>query len=103
MNKNRLYLGNLAYTMTDDDIKDKLSEFGTVISVKLFADKGYGFAEMATEEAAERVVQELNGQEIKGRPLRVDIAKPPTPREDRPSFDRSGPSRFSRDDKPRRY
>jgi RNA recognition motif-containing protein len=77
----RLYVGNLAWTVTDQDLQDVFSEAGTVDSSQVIMDRatnrsrGFGFVEMATDEAADAAVKKLNGREVKGRPIRVNEAQ----------------------------
>jgi len=77
----RLYVGNLAWTVTDQDLNDVFSEAGKVDSSQVIMDRatnrsrGFGFVEMATEEAADAAVKKLNGREVKGRPIRVNEAQ----------------------------
>jgi cold-inducible RNA-binding protein len=77
----RLYVGNLAWTVTDQDLHDAFSEAGAVDSAQVIMDRatnrsrGFGFVEMATDEAAETAIKTLNGREIKGRPIRVNEAQ----------------------------
>ena len=77
----RLYVGNLAWTVTDQDLHDVFSEAGTVESSQVIMDRatnrsrGFGFVEMATDEAAEAAVKKLNGRDVKGRPIRVNEAQ----------------------------
>ena len=77
----RLYVGNLAWTVTDQDLQDAFSEAGQVDSSQVIMDRatnrsrGFGFVEMSTDEAADTAVKKLNGREIKGRPIRVNEAQ----------------------------
>lgn len=77
----RLYVGNLAWTVTDQDLHDAFSEAGPVDSSQVIMDRatnrsrGFGFVEMGTDEAADAAVKKLNGREIKGRPIRVNEAQ----------------------------
>ena len=86
-----IYVGNLAYSVTGDDLTELFSEFGVVTSVNLIADKfsgqskGFAFVEMADNGAAETAIKDLNGKEINGRALKVNEAKP---REERPTTPR---------------
>ena len=77
MEKKKLYLGNLNYSASADEVRALLSEFGTVTNVNIIEEKGFGFAELSTQEEAERVLNELNGKEFKGRTLKIDFANPP--------------------------
>ena len=85
--ENKLYVGNLPYAATEDDLKAHFSQAGTVTSVALIKDratgraKGFGFVEMATNEEAQKAISMLNGQEFMGRAITVNVARPP---EDRP-------------------
>jgi cold-inducible RNA-binding protein len=77
----RLYVGNLAWTVTDQDLMDVFSEAGKVDSSQVIIDRatnrsrGFGFVEMATDEAAEAAIKKLNGRDIKGRAIRVNEAQ----------------------------
>ena len=78
----QLYVGNVNYRMTEDGLKQMFSEFGEVASAKIVIDretgrsKGFGFVEMADADAADRAIQSLNDQEVDGRRLKVNIARP---------------------------
>lgn len=78
----KLYIGNLAFTVTEDALLEKLSEFGRVESVKIITDrdsgqsKGFGFVEMGSDSEAHAAIDGLNGTELAGRPMRVNEAKP---------------------------
>jgi cold-inducible RNA-binding protein len=77
----RLYVGNLAWTVTDQDLQDVFSEAGKVESSQVIVDRatnrsrGFGFVEMATDEAADAAIKKLNGRDIKGRAIRVNEAQ----------------------------
>lgn len=83
----KLFVGSLPYTVTSEQLKEFFSKIGTVVSADVIMDrhsgrsKGFGFVEFETEEEAQKAVKELNGQEMEGRPLTVNIARP---KEDRP-------------------
>ncbi|MCK5707791.1 MAG: RNA-binding protein [Candidatus Aureabacteria bacterium] len=82
----KLYVGNLSYEFTEEDLKLAVEPFGQPESVTLIKDKytgkskGFGFVEMASKSEGQAVIDGLNGKEIKGRPLTVNEARP---REDR--------------------
>jgi RNA recognition motif-containing protein len=82
-----IYVGNLPYSITEDDLNDAFSEFGNVDSVSIIKDKfsgqskGFGFVEMPNDSEAEEAIKALNERDFKGRNLRVNQAKP---REERP-------------------
>jgi RNA recognition motif-containing protein len=89
-----LFVGGLAYKVTDDELNDFFATVGTVTSAKVIVDKysnqskGFGFVEMSTDEEAKRAIDELNGKELEGRPIAISEARP---REDRkPSFGGGG-------------
>ena len=81
-----IYLGNIAWSMTEDTVEALFAEFGTVSSVKIITDKysgrqkGFGFVEMDDDAAAQAAIDALNDSEHDGRNLRVNQARP---REDR--------------------
>jgi RNA recognition motif-containing protein len=83
----KLYVGNLAYTTTEDDIRTLFAQAGSVVSVALIKDrdtgrsKGFAFVEMSTQAEAESAIKMFNGTRIADRELTVNIARP---REERP-------------------
>ena len=87
MIESRLFVGNLSYQTSDQDLRDYFSPAGVVTSVNLIADKftgksrGFAFVEMATEEEAGQAVAMFHDRELQGRALSVNVARP---REDRP-------------------
>lgn len=84
----KLFVGNVPYNVTEDELKSAFAEAGEVASVAIITDKmtgrprGFVFVEMATEEGAQKAIELMNGKEVGGRALNVNEAKP---REDRPS------------------
>lgn len=84
----KIYVGNLPYKATEDDIRDLFAQHGTVHSVNLVTDRetgklrGFGFVEMDDAEA-DAAIQALNGMEMGGRNLRVDEARERAPRSNR--------------------
>ena len=81
MQGSKLYVGNLSYSVTDEEIKELFSKHGEVKEVNIIEGKGFGFVEMSKQKEAEKAKEELNGTEFKGRTLRVDEARPPRRRE----------------------
>jgi RNA recognition motif-containing protein len=85
--ENKLYVGNLPYAATEEQIKAHFSQAGTVTSTALITDratgraKGFGFVEMSTAEEAQKAISMFNGQDFMGRAITVNVAKP---REDKP-------------------
>lgn len=86
-----LYVGNLSYDTTEDTLRRLFAEFGEITSVNIIADrdtgrsKGFGFVEMASEQAAEAAIQALSGKSVDGREIRIDKAKPRVDRDRRQS------------------
>ncbi len=77
MQSNKLYVGNLDYGVTNNQLEELFTGYGEVISVNIIDGKGFGFVEMSTQEEAEKAKKELNGTEFEGRTLRIDNARPP--------------------------
>lgn len=79
---NKLYVGNLSYSLTEQNLQQAFAEFGGVVSALIMTDrdsgqsKGFGFVEMSSSEEAQAAVQGLHGQSAGGRDLRVSIARP---------------------------
>jgi RNA recognition motif-containing protein len=73
----KLYVGNLGYSVTHEDLKALFSNHGEVREVKLIEGKGFGFVEMSNQAEAEAAKKVLNGSDFKGRRLKVDVAQPP--------------------------
>ena len=84
---NKLYVGNLAYSVRDDSLQQAFGQFGTVTSAKVMMDrdtgrsKGFGFVEMGSDAEAQAAINGMNGQALEGRAIVVNEARP---REDRP-------------------
>ena len=84
-----IYVGNLHYSVTEDDLKDVFSEFGEVSSVNIIKDKfsgqskGFGFVEVPNNSEADKAIKALNGSELKGRSIKVNQAKPRSERSQR--------------------
>lgn len=77
-----IYVGNLPYSTTDEDLADLFSQFGAVDKSTIINDRetgrsrGFGFVEMSDDDAGKRAIEELNGQDFGGRPLTVNEARP---------------------------
>jgi RNA recognition motif-containing protein len=82
-----LFVGNLPYNMTSDELAQTFAQAGTVVSAKVISDKysgrsrGFGFVEMSSDEESKKAIEMFNGKDVNGRPLVVNEARP---REDRP-------------------
>jgi len=92
----KLYVGNLSYKTTENDIQDLFAQHGSVTEVSLMLDRatgrsrGFAFVTMATEEACQAAIAALNGKEWEGRALTVNLARP---REERPAHSGGGRNR----------
>lgn len=77
-----IYVGNLAYSVSDDDLKNAFEEFGDVQSAKIITDrqtgrsKGFGFVEMENDDEAQKAIDALDSTEMDGRTVKVNKAKP---------------------------
>ena len=83
----KLFVGNLSFSITENDLQDAFAAHGTVLEANLMMDRatgrprGFGFVTMSTPEEAQKAIEALNGKELAGRALTVNIARP---REERP-------------------
>ncbi len=77
-----IYVGNLSYNMRDEDLEKLFSAFGTVSESKIVIDrdtdrsKGFGFVEMPNQAEGDEAISQLDGKEIDGRAIKVNVAKP---------------------------
>ena len=78
----RIYVGNLPYSVTDDELRDVFSDFGELVSAEVVKDKfsgqskGFGFVDMPNNSEADQAIKALNGTDLKGRKLTVNEARP---------------------------
>lgn len=78
-----IYVGNLAYRLSENELEEIFREYGEVASVKIIVDKftgkskGYGFIEMPNDEEGQAAIDELDGAEVGGRNIKVNTARPP--------------------------
>jgi RNA recognition motif-containing protein len=78
----KLFVGNLSFNMTENDLHDTFAAHGTVVEANLMMDRatgrprGFGFVTMSTPEEAQKAIEALNGKEVGGRALTVNIARP---------------------------
>ena len=78
----KIYVGNLSYSVTSEDLRTAFEEFGAVDSAEVVMDrdtnrsKGFGFAEISNEEEAKTAISTLNGKDMDGRSLNVSVARP---------------------------
>jgi cold-inducible RNA-binding protein len=85
---NKLFVGNLSFKTTENELQDAFSQFGTVLEANLMMDRmtnrprGFGFVTMSSDEEAQKAIEGLHGKDVGGRALTVNVARP---REDRPA------------------
>jgi RNA recognition motif-containing protein len=85
--ESKLYVGNLSYSTTEDDLRQLFAQAGNVKSVSVIKDrdtgrsKGFAFVEMGSDDDAQKAISQFNGQSFQDRSLKVNVARP---REDRP-------------------
>jgi RNA recognition motif-containing protein len=84
----KLFVGNLSFNTTENDLQDAFAAHGTVIEANLMMDRmtgrarGFGFVTMSTPEEAQKAIEAMNGRDVDGRALTVNVARP---REERPA------------------
>lgn len=89
----KIYVGNLAYSTTSEDLREICEKYGEVVSADVITDrdsgrsKGFGFVEMADGDASKKAIEALNGTELQGRTITVNEARP---RESKPRSDSRG-------------
>ncbi|MCB1151975.1 RNA-binding protein, partial [bacterium] len=77
-----IYVGNLSYRMSDDELRNAFSPFGEVSSARIIMDrdtgrsKGFGFVEMPDDNQAQEAISKLDGSDLEGRTLKVNVARP---------------------------
>ena len=87
---NKLYIGGIPYSTTNEDLKAHFAAAGNVLSAQIIIDKmtgrskGFGFVEMSSDEEAQKAITMFHDQDFAGRKLTVNVARPLAPREDRP-------------------
>jgi RNA recognition motif-containing protein len=82
MEGSKLYVGNLNYNVTNQQLEDLFANHGTVKSVNIIEGKGFGFVEMSSSEEANKAKDALHDTDFNDRPLKIDEAKPQRPRRD---------------------
>ena len=93
----KLYVGNLSFSVTDDELHQAFASFGNISSARVVMDrmsgrsKGFGFVELEDDQSADEAISKMDGQTIGGRPVRVSEAKP---QEDRPRREGGGGGGF---------
>ncbi len=95
-NPNKLYVGNLPYSVTEEELGQMYAQYGQVTSAKLIIDKmsgrskGFGFVEFSNAQEAQAALEATNGMDMNGRPLMVKVARPFVPRERSQGFGGGG-------------
>ena len=83
-----IYVGNLSYSVTEDELQSLFAEYGSVSTVSVIKDKytgqskGFGFVEMGSQSEGEEAIKQLNGRSISGRAITVNVARPRAERSD---------------------
>lgn len=89
MDNTNLFVGNFSWNLNEEDMREVFAPYGEIESVRLITDKfsgrskGFGFVKFVNEEDAEKALEELNGKEVDGREIVVNVARPREPREPR--------------------
>jgi RNA recognition motif-containing protein len=104
-NPKKLFVGSIPYSATEDQLRDLFSPHGELVEVKLITDrmtgrsKGIAFVTFAEESQAQAAIEAVNGTEMDGRTLIVNVARPPQPRSDRGGYggDRRGGGGYNND------
>lgn len=102
-NPKKLFVGSVPYSATEDQLRDLFAPHGELVEVKLITDrmtgrsKGIAFVTFAEESQAKAAIEAVNGFEMDGRALIVNVARPPQPRTDRGGYNRGGYSNDRRD------
>ena len=102
----KLFIGGLPYAVDNQKLNDMFAQYGQVVSAVVITDKftnqskGFGFVEMADDEAAQNAIKALDGSDYEGRRLGVSVARP---REDRPNFNSGDRNRSNYRDNDRDY
>lgn len=87
-----IYVGNLAYSLTEDELRETFATYGDVDSAKIISDKysghskGFGFVEMPNDDQAEQAIEKLDGSSVKGRNIKVNKARPKPERTEHKSW-----------------
>lgn len=96
----KVYVGNLPFSISEERLRELFSQFGSVASVKIITDetgrsKGFAFVEFASDDEAASAADNLNGTDLEGRNIKVEVARPQEfrPRGDRNGGDRGGDRR----------
>ncbi len=86
MQGSKLYVGNLKYSVTSEELRELFSNHGEVKEINIIEGRGFGFVEMSDTAEAEKARDALNGTDFQGRTLRIDEARPPRDKENRGSY-----------------
>jgi cold-inducible RNA-binding protein len=96
VNPRKLFVGNLPYSVSEDELRELFAQYGSIVDLKLIIDKmsgrskGIAFVEYATEEEAQAAMEATNGMELDGRAMIVNVARPFVPRDQNGGGDRGG-------------
>jgi len=81
MQGSKLYVGNLSYSVTNEQMEELFANYGQVKQVNIIEGRGFGFVEMSNQSEAEKAKEGLDGSDFEGRALKIDEAKPPRSRQ----------------------
>ena len=104
MQENKLFVSGFPYALTEDELRDSFAQAGTVVSAKIIMDRetgrsrGFGFVEMSTDEEAQAAIQLWDGNNLNGRRVIVNVAKPMERRSSHDRGDRGSRDRGSRNE-----
>ncbi|MGH7886213.1 MAG: RNA recognition motif domain-containing protein [Thermodesulfobacteriota bacterium] len=96
MEGNKLYVGNLDYTVDEQQLMDLFDEYGEVVSVKVIEGRGFGFIELNSKEQAENAMNGLNEKEFQGRTLKINEARPQENTNNAGAFNKRGKNKGSK-------
>ena len=83
MQNSKLYVGNIDYTVTKEELEELFSKYGEIKQVNIIEGRGFGFVEMSKSSEAQKAMDELNGSDFKGRTIKVAEARAPKVRQRR--------------------
>ena len=90
MQVSKLYVGNLSYSVTNEQLEELFASYGQVKEVRVIEGKGFGFVEMSNTAEAEKAKEALDGSDFEGRTLKVDEARPPKDKGSSRPFNKGG-------------
>ena len=80
MENSKLFVGNLNYSLTEAELAEAFADFGEVLHCNIIQGKGFGFVELSSPEKCQEAIEAMDQKDLKGRPMRVALAKPRQPK-----------------------